>query len=201
MEEFREKLHKLIHQCRHNFGGTYQPIVSLVNAILSFAIKIRASDIHIEPVKDIMRVRYRIDGYLREFHEPIPIDIASTFTARIKIMAGMDTTTIFSPLDGALNFEGVEMRVASIPLGGAESLTIRLLDSERELHNLSELGFTPANEKIFRQAIAEMSGMIILTGPMNSGKSTAWTRRRETICSERAARILAGKSSKRCLMR
>ncbi len=172
MEEFKERLQKLLHQSRHHFGGTYQPIVAIVDEILNFAIKMRASDIHVEPIKNILRLRYRIDGYLRELHEPLPIDIASAFTARIKILAGMDTTTVFSPLDGAIKFGNVEMRVASIPANGAESLTIRLLDAERELHNLSDLGFTPANEKFFRQAIAEMSGMIILTGPMNSGKST-----------------------------
>ena len=84
----------------------------------------------------------------------------------------MDTTAAFLPLDGAIRFGNVEMRVASMPSFGAESLTIRLLDSSLELHNLKDLGFTTANEKIFRQMIDSAAGMIILTGPMNSGKST-----------------------------
>ena len=172
MEQFKERLHKLIHQCRHNFGGSYQAIAPLVDEILKFAIKMRASDLHIDPVENFLRLRYRIDGYLRELHEPIPIEIASAFTARIKILAGMDTTTTFSPLDGAIKFNGVEMRVATIPSEGAESVTIRLLDTAQGLHDLSELGFTPNNEKLFRQTLTETSGMIILTGPMNSGKST-----------------------------
>ena len=172
MKNFQEKFHKLIHQARHNFGGDYQAIAQMVDEIFNFAIKMRASDIHIEPIEDFLRVRYRIDGQLHELHEPIPISLASTLTARIKILARMDTTNIFTPLDGAIQFGNVEMRVASIPANDAENLTIRVLDSSRQLHNLSDLGFTPKNEKIFRKAIAEMSGMIILTGPMNSGKST-----------------------------
>ena len=87
-------------------------------------------------------------------------------------MAHMDTTAAFLPLDGAIQFGNVEMRVASMPSFGAESLTIRLLDTTLELHNLKDLGFTAANEKIFRQMINSATGMIILTGPMNSGKST-----------------------------
>lgn len=84
----------------------------------------------------------------------------------------MDTTAAFSPLDGAIRRENTEMRVASMPSYGAESLTIRLLDASKNLHRLGELGFTPENEKIFREIISSPSGMIILTGPMNSGKST-----------------------------
>ena len=84
----------------------------------------------------------------------------------------MDTTAIFSPLDGAINFGDVEMRVASMPAFSGESLTIRLLDTAQNLQNISDLGFTQANEKLFRKMISESSGMIILTGPMNSGKST-----------------------------
>ena len=172
MNDFQEKFHKLIHQARHNFGGDYQAIGKIVDEIFNLAIKKRASDIHIEPLEDYLRVRYRIDGHLHELHEPIPLSLASTLTARIKILARMDTTNIFTPLDGAIQFGKVEMRVASMPTDGAESLTIRVLDTSRQLHNLSDLGFTPKNEKIFRNAINEMSGMIILTGPMNSGKST-----------------------------
>ena len=172
MEHFKEKLHKLLHQSRHNFGGSYQSITQIVDEILNFAIKVRATDLHFEPIEDFLRVRYRIDGYLHELHEPLPIHLAAALTARIKVLASMDTTTIFSPLDGAIKFGGTEMRVASMPSFGAESLTIRLLDTARDLHRISDLGFTAANEKTFRRLIAETSGMIILTGPMNSGKST-----------------------------
>ena len=172
MNNFKEKLNKLIHQSRHNFGGNFQSVAQMVDEILDFAVKIRASDIHIEPVGDFLRVRYRIDGQLQELHEPIPLVLAKVLTARIKILAHMDSTKVFLPLDGAIQLGNVELRVATIPSEDAETITIRVLDSAQQLHNISDLGFTPKNEKLFRQAIAEMSGMIILTGPMNSGKST-----------------------------
>lgn len=172
MENFKEKLHKLIHQAGHNFGGNSAAIVQIVDLILNFAIKMRATDLHIEPLEEFLRVRYRIDGRLHELHEPLPIKFAAAITSRIKILARMDTTAAFSPLDGAIKFGETEMRVASMPSFGAESLTIRLLDSAQNLHSLAELGFTSENEKIFRRMIKESSGMIILTGPMNSGKST-----------------------------
>ena len=191
MENFREKLHKLIHQAGHNFGGNSQAIIQLVDLILNFAVKMRATDLHIEPLEDFLRIRYRIDGRLQEFHEPLPIKFSAAISSRIKILAKMDTTAAFSPLDGAIKFGEIEMRVASMPSFGAESLTIRLLDSARNLHNLSDLGFTEENEKIFRQMIAATSGMIILTGPMNSGKSTTlYAALRELNTSARAIMTL-----------
>lgn len=172
IEEFRERLHKLIHQAIHGFGGNSQATVKIVDLILDFAIKIRATDLHIEPYEDSLRCRYRIDGHLQELHENLPIKLADFIISRIKILARMDTTSVFSPLDGAIKFGETEMRVASMPSFGSESLTIRLLDSSKQLHELKELGFSQDNEKIFRAMISETSGMIILTGPMNSGKST-----------------------------
>ena len=173
MNDFDERLRKLIHMERHNFAGSSsRAIVELVNLLFDFAIKMRASDLHIEPFEKSLRVRYRIDGQLQELHQPLPLHLAEALTSRIKILARMDTTAAFLPLDGAIQFDNVEMRVASMPSFGAESLTIRLLDSSPALHNLSELGFTSTNEKIFRQMINSATGMIILTGPMNYGKST-----------------------------
>ena len=173
MNDFDEQLRKLIHMERHNFAGSSsRAIVELVNLLFDFAIKMRASDLHIEPFEKSLRVRYRIDGQLQKLHEPLPLSLAEPLTSRIKILAHMDTTAAFLPLDGAIRLDNVEMRVASMPSDGAESLTIRLLDSSPELHSLKELGFTSTNEKIFRQMIDSAAGMIILTGPMNSGKST-----------------------------
>ena len=173
MNDIDEQLRKLIHMERHNFAGSsQQAIVELVELLFNFAIKIRASDIHIEPHEKSLRVRYRVDGQLQELHQPLPLRLADLLTARIKILARMDTTAAFLPLDGAIQFGNVEMRVASMPSFGAESLTIRLLDSSLDLHNLSDLGFSTVNEKIFRQMIDSAAGMVILTGPMNSGKST-----------------------------
>lgn len=171
--EFDEQLRKLIHRERHNFAGSSsRAIVELVNLIFDFAIKMRASDLHLEPFEKSLRIRYRIDGQLQELHQPLPLNLADALTSRIKILARMDTTAAFLPLDGAIRFGNVEMRVASMPSFGAESLTIRLLDASLELHNLRDLGFTENNEKLFQQMIDSAAGMIILTGPMNSGKST-----------------------------
>ena len=173
MNDIDEQLRKLIHMARHNFAGSSaRAIVELVELILRFAIKLRASDVHLEPFEKSLRVRYRIDGRLQELHSPLPLNLADALASRIKVMAHMDTTAAFLPLDGAVEFDGVEMRVASMPSDEAESLTIRLLDPSPELHNLKDLGFSAANEKIFRQMINSAGGMIILTGPMNSGKST-----------------------------
>ena len=174
MNDFDERLNKLIHMERHNFAAknSSRAIVELVNLLFEFAIKMRASDLHIEPFEKSLRVRYRIDGHLQELHQALPLNIAEALTSRIKILARMDTTAAFLPLDGAIKFGNVEMRVASMPSFGAESLTIRLLDSSLELHNLNDLGFTSVNEKFFRQMIDSSAGMVILTGPMNSGKST-----------------------------
>ncbi|MBQ9441886.1 MAG: type II/IV secretion system protein [Selenomonadaceae bacterium] len=172
VEDFKEKLHKLIHKAEHSFGGNSQATVQIVDLILDFAVKIRASDLHIEPFENFLRVRYRIDGRLQEFHENLPMKLSSQLISRIKILAKMDTAAAFSPLDGSIKFGETEMRVASMPSFGAESVTIRLLNSSQKLLNLNDLGFTQDNEKIFRAMISETSGMIILTGPMNSGKST-----------------------------
>ncbi len=173
MNDFDEQLRKLIHMERHNFAGSSsRAIVELVNLIFDFAIKIRASDLHLEPYENSLRVRYRVDGQLQELHQPLPLNLADALTARIKILARMDTTAAFLPLDGAIRLGNVEMRVASMPSFGAESVTVRLLDSTLALQNLGNLGFTSANEKIFRRMIDTSAGMIILTGPMNSGKST-----------------------------
>ena len=173
MNDFDEQLRKLIHRERHNFAGnSSRAIVELVNLIFDFAIKIRASDLHIEPFENSLRIRYRIDGHLQELHQALPLNLAEPLISRIKVLARMDTTAAFSPLDGAIQLGNVEMRVASMPSFGLESLTIRLLDSTLELHNIKDLGFTAANEEIFRRMINSAAGMIILTGPMNSGKST-----------------------------
>ncbi len=173
IKDFDEQLRKLIHRERHNFAGSSsRAIVELVNLLFDFAVKMRASDLHIEPFEESLRVRYRIDGQLQELHQALPLHLADALTSRIKILARMDTTAAFQPLDGAIQFGNVEMRVATMPSFGAESVTIRLLDSSLELHKLSDLGFTAANLKLFRQMIRSAAGMIILTGPMNSGKST-----------------------------
>ncbi len=172
IEKFKSDLEKLLHREKHSFGGESQSVAKIADLILQLAADLRASDLHTDPVDEGLRIRYRIDGYLHELHRPLPKEIANNFIARIKIMAKMDSTTNFSPADGSFKFGKIEMRVAAMPSLGAESLTIRLMDIAQNLQNINDLGFTPENEKIFRRFMDSSSGMVILTGPMNSGKST-----------------------------
>ena len=177
-----DTIFKLSRQVIYNISHSVQtfenaPIVRLVNLIVNTAAESQATDIHIEPQKNNLRIRYRLDGDLCELHKPLDSAIIPTFTARLKIMAGMDTTKHFIPLDGHIDFDfngkKIDMRVASIPIKYGENLVIRLMDVGEKLKNISELGMNEETEKIFRRLINLSSGMFIVTGPMNSGKSTS----------------------------
>ena len=118
MNDFDERLRKLIHMERHNFAGSSsRAIVELVNLLFDFAIKMRASDLHIEPFEKALRVRYRIDGHLQELHQPLPMHLAEPLTLRIKILARMDTTAAFLPLDGAIKLRTADILINTTPLG------------------------------------------------------------------------------------
>ena len=173
-EDFEREIERLVKQQNNQdfFGGRKQSVIEIVDTILKFAAEVRATDLHIEPLDNFLRFRYRIDGHLSELHSPLPKVLTDAIISRIKILAGMDTTAVFSPLDGAIHFEKIDMRVASMPSSGSETLTIRLMDSEKKFFGIEDLGFSENNEKIFRRMIRANQGMIILTGPMNSGKST-----------------------------
>ena len=181
-DELDLMLYRLTRQVIHGMtirGQTIEnnPIVRLTNLILQTAVEVNATDIHIEPTKDNLRFRYRIDGSLCELHNPIDSAITQTFIARMKIISDMDTTKYQTPLDGHIDYEyngrKIDMRVASIPIKYGETLVIRLLDVNENLKSISELGMSEETEKIFRKLIHSASGMFIVTGPMNSGKSTS----------------------------
>jgi type IV pilus assembly protein PilB len=151
------------------------PIVKAVNYIIEQAILMRASDILIEPQDKNVRIRYRIDGEYRD-QKPLPKKLLPSVVARIKIMSKLDITERRKPQDGRIkiNFSGkaVNLRVSVLPSVFGEKVCIRVIDSTALCLPLSELGFDEQQFKIFETAIKKPHGMILVTGPTGSGKST-----------------------------
>lgn len=152
------------------------PVVALADAILQEALSMNASDVHIEPTKTGLRVRYRIDGALRVMYENFPARLRDALTARIKIMAKLDTTERRVPQDGRIAFgEGdsaVDIRVSTMPVLLGETVVLRLLSGARRLLQLDELGFSSENWRTFESWCRRPSGLILNCGPVNSGKTT-----------------------------
>ncbi|MDG2303683.1 MAG: type IV-A pilus assembly ATPase PilB [Candidatus Binatia bacterium] len=152
------------------------PVVKLVNALLTDAIKKRASDIHIEPYEKILRVRFRIDGVLYEIMQP-PVKLKSAIISRIKVMASLDIAERRLPQDGRIKVkigQGREMdlRVSTLPTLFGEKVVLRLLDKGGVQLDLKTLGFEQESLDKFQDAIMRPYGMILVTGPTGSGKTT-----------------------------
>ena len=152
------------------------PVVTLVNAILADAAKRRCSDIHIEPYEKIFRVRFRIDGVLQEIMSP-PLRLKNALVSRLKVMAGLDIAERRLAQDGRIKLKmGVggelDVRVSVLPTLFGEKVVMRLLDKSNLQLDMSKLGFDPQNLKDFQEAIHKPYGMILITGPTGSGKST-----------------------------
>ena len=151
------------------------PIVRLTNMIINQALQKRASDIHIEPQENIVRIRYRIDGVLRE-HMTAPKYTQAALVSRIKIIADLDITKRRIPQDGriAMNVRGmsIDMRVSTLPTVNGEKVVIRLLTKDDSLINIENLGFSDHNLRRFENLISQPHGIILVTGPTGSGKST-----------------------------
>tara|TARA_R110002073_G_scaffold20123_5_gene72570 strand:- start:3344 stop:5095 length:1752 start_codon:yes stop_codon:yes gene_type:complete len=151
------------------------PVVRLVQAILSGAATAGASDVHLEPFKPEMRVRYRVDGELQQVMT-IPNHIEESVISRIKVMADMDTTENRRPQDGHLNVyengKRVGFRVSGIPTVDGQKLVLRLLDEGGKTFSLDGLGMMPRNLESLREMIDKPHGMFVVTGPTGSGKST-----------------------------
>ncbi|MFN7096889.1 MAG: type II secretion system ATPase GspE, partial [Gammaproteobacteria bacterium] len=152
------------------------PIIRLINALLSQAIKTQASDIHIEPFEDRMVIRYRIDGVLREMLAPQRV-LAPLIISRIKVMAKLDIAEKRLPQDGriALKIAGraVDVRVSTMPSGYGERVVLRLLDKQAARLDLNHLGMANETQKLITQLIARPHGIILMTGPTGSGKTTS----------------------------
>jgi len=150
-------------------------IVKLVDVMLTEALKKRASDIHIEPLVDGVKVRYRIDGALHEIIN-LPKKNQNAVTARLKIISNMNITENRVPQDGRfkVKFEGkeIDFRVSSLPTTFGQKFVLRVLDKGQLSIGLDKLGFSPEPARIFKEAISKPFGMILVTGPTGSGKST-----------------------------
>lgn len=151
------------------------PIIRMTDLVIKEALKQRASDIHIEPTVENMRVRYRVDGVLRDILN-IPKANQNAITVRIKIMSRMDITESRVPQDGRFKMRitsrEVDFRVSLLPTIFGEKIVMRILDKESLSIGLDGLGFFPDSLEQFREATAKPFGMILITGPTGSGKST-----------------------------
>jgi type IV pilus assembly protein PilB len=151
------------------------PIIQLVNRIITQALRDRSSDIHIEPTQDRIRVRYRVDGALREVLS-LPASTGPELVSRIKIMADMDIVERRRPQDGqfetVVDGSGVDVRVATSATIFGEAAVLRLLDKGRSLKHLSELGMPAATYARYLSIVRKPYGMIVCSGPTGSGKTT-----------------------------
>lgn len=151
------------------------PVIRLVNMIIQEAIRQRASDIHLEPYQDHFRTRYRIDGVLKESLRQ-PLEIYPSVIARIKILSTLDITEKRLPQDGrfkvTMGEREIDLRVSTLPTFFGEKGVLRLLDKANVRSGLEQLGFSPRPIQIFKEAVQRPYGMILVTGPTGSGKST-----------------------------
>jgi general secretion pathway protein E len=151
------------------------PIIRLVNSLMYQAVKERASDIHIEPMERDIVVRFRVDGVLYEIIKPAKRFQASILS-RVKIMAGLNIAEKRLPQDGRIRIKiagkDVDIRVATAPTSHGERITLRLLDRSSVLHDLGDLGFAPDQLKVMDLLINKAHGILLVTGPTGSGKTT-----------------------------
>jgi general secretion pathway protein E len=152
------------------------PVVRLVNLLIEGALAADASDIHIEPFEDTLRVRYRIDGLLYDQEAP-PRRLQAALTSRIKIMAEMNIAERRLPQDGRIRVTApggrrVDIRVSTVPTLHGESIVMRLLDRSSVFLPFDRLGFAPAAARAFEGLIRQPHGIVLVTGPTGSGKTT-----------------------------
>ncbi|NNF26441.1 MAG: type IV-A pilus assembly ATPase PilB [Gemmatimonadetes bacterium] len=151
------------------------PVVKFINGLLTDAVMKGVSDIHIEPFEKEIRVRYRIDGSLQEVMKP-PMKMKAALTSRIKILADLNIAERRLPQDGRIKMrmrkKVVDFRVSTLPVIFGEKIVIRILDKGNLTFDLSTFGFEPKAERDFMEAIANPYGMVLVTGPTGSGKTT-----------------------------
>ena len=151
------------------------PVVNIVNKIITEGLRRRSSDIHLEPYEKVLRIRYRVDGELQEAFE-VPKKYQNALIARLKIMSNMDITERRMPQDGRFKIEfdkkDIDFRVSCLPITYGEKMVLRALDKSNLSVGLEKLGFLPEPLAAFNRAILRPYGMILVTGPTGSGKST-----------------------------
>ena len=151
------------------------PVIRMANMALQEAVRQAASDIHIEPTFNSVRIRIRVDGILRELLEA-PKWVQDSLISRLKIMAKLDITERRIPQDGRIRLrikeEAIDLRVSTMPSQFGEKMVLRLLGEDRKVPSLSVIGLAPRDLESLRQAVAQPQGMILVTGPTGSGKTT-----------------------------
>jgi type IV pilus assembly protein PilB len=151
------------------------PIIRLVHTMLEEALRARASDVHVEPMSDRVRVRYRVDGLCFE-SKSLPKDIQGAILSRLKIMAKMDIAEKRKPQDGRIQVDllgrPIDLRVSALPATHGESMVMRILDKEVALVDLPKLGFHKDDYERFQRIIKRPNGIFLVTGPTGSGKTT-----------------------------
>ncbi len=152
------------------------PVIRLVNQMISRAVEMKASDIHVEPFEKVLRIRFRIDGVLHDIETP-PRAIAPAVISRIKIMSKLDIAEKRIPQDGRINLrvlgKEIDLRVSTVPTLYGESVVMRILDKGSiKLFDLGKLGFPPDTYRQFEKLIKKPHGIILVTGPTGSGKTT-----------------------------
>ena len=159
-------------------GDQDASVIKFVNQVIWEAFKDRATDIHFEPAEDEFRIRYRVDGILHQ--TPMPPQLKryqSSLISRIKVMSGMDIAEKRLPQDGRINVrikgEELDIRVSTVPTVYGESVSLRLLTRGNIFLSLDKLGFASRDEKVLRELIVKPHGIILVTGPTGSGKSTS----------------------------
>jgi len=158
---------------------TADDAVALTDEIILAAILRQASDIHLDPERDYLRVRLRVDGILEEYHR-LPLSIHPALCSRIKILAGMDIAERRAPQDGAFSFrfgpsdgvQAIDIRVASLPIKHGERLMLRLLSAQDRRLTLNQLGMSPEILATVERVLTQPHGLMLLTGPTGSGKTT-----------------------------
>lgn len=158
-----------------NINDQDSPIVRLVNQLLSNAVAMKASDIHLDPHETKVVIRYRIDGMLHT-ERVLPKHMQSLLTARIKIMSNLNITEHRIPQDGRikmnLDFHPIDLRVSTLPTVYGEKIVLRILDLGSALNDIHQLGFNKLNFKRFNDLIEKPVGIVLITGPTGSGKSS-----------------------------
>ena len=154
-------------------GGS--PMVRMVDQIISHGVKKNATDIHIEPDEKVLRVRYRVDGMLYQ-DVLIPLDLRAALTARLKLIAGMNISERRIPQDGRIHFvygsSNIDLRVSTLPTNHGESIVMRILDSGSVSLSLDAMGFSQKDNETYVELMHQSFGMVLVTGPTGSGKTT-----------------------------